>query len=67
MEKTTNYPGFSPRKCNACWKCVDICPRHTIKKVKILWHRHAVPTYHGCIGCNLCVRTCPNGCFTSRD
>lgn len=64
MEKTIKQPAFSPRKCIACWKCVNACPRNAISKVGILWHRHAKISYSDCIGCNICVRTCPRGCFS---
>ncbi len=66
MKKTTLYPMFSPRRYTACWQCVEACPRKAIKKMKFLWHRHAMPTYQDCIGCNICVNTCPKGCFTVR-
>lgn len=65
MKKNVSYPAFSPRKCTACWRCVEACPRNAIRKVKFLWHRHAVLTHKDCVGCGLCVRTCPNGCFTA--
>ncbi len=63
MNKTTHYPEFNPRKCTACWKCIEACPRNAIRKVGFLWHKHAKPLHRHCIGCNLCVKTCPQGCF----
>ena len=63
MEKSVKRPSFSPRKCTACWKCVEACPQHAIRKVGFLWHKHAMITYRNCIGCNICVKTCPQGCF----
>ncbi|MDE6230731.1 MAG: 4Fe-4S binding protein [Muribaculaceae bacterium] len=63
MEKSVKHPSFSPRKCTACWKCVEACPQHAIRKVGFLRHKHAMITYRNCIGCNICVKTCPQGCF----
>ncbi|MDE5927632.1 MAG: 4Fe-4S binding protein [Duncaniella sp.] len=67
MTKNNPHPSFSSRKCVACWKCVDACPRHAIRKVSFLWHRHVVVTRGLCIGCNLCVKACPQGCFRKND
>ncbi len=66
MNKKVSHPLFNPHKCTACWKCVEACPCNAIRKVKFLWHRHAVPAYRECKGCGLCVRVCPNGCFISN-
>ncbi|MBD5226345.1 MAG: 4Fe-4S binding protein [Bacteroidales bacterium] len=63
MKKSIDYPSFSPRNCTACWKCVEACPTESIRKVSVLWHKHARLTRHNCIGCNKCVKTCPHGCF----
>ncbi|MDE6489995.1 MAG: 4Fe-4S binding protein [Muribaculaceae bacterium] len=64
---TTHKPTFSSRNCTACWKCVEACPRKAIKKVRFLWHRHAVVFHANCSGCNRCVNICPNECFQKRD
>ncbi|MDE6438151.1 MAG: 4Fe-4S binding protein, partial [Muribaculaceae bacterium] len=60
-------PSFSARRCTACWRCVEACPRHALEKVKFFWHIHAVLLRGRCIACNLCVKTCPNGCFRSNN
>lgn len=66
MDKTIKCPTFSSRKCTACWKCVEACPRKAIRKVSFLWHKHAVLNRRNCIGCNKCVKTCPQGCFQKQ-
>lgn len=60
----TKYVAMNPRRCVACWECVEKCPKHVIGKVCFLWHKHAVfKDADACIGCNKCVKTCPHGVF----
>ncbi len=57
----TKYIELDTHRCQACWKCVEACPRHVLGKVILLKHRHA-HVDHGetCLGCKRCVRCCPN-------
>lgn len=66
---TTKYVTANPRRCVACWECVEKCPKHVIGKVGFLWHRHvAFKDTEACIGCNKCIKTCPHGvCVKSGE
>ncbi|MDR1896737.1 MAG: ferredoxin family protein [Prevotellaceae bacterium] len=60
----TPYVWLNPRKCKACWACLDACPSKVIGKVSFLWHRHALTVNSGaCTGCLKCVKTCSAGAF----
>lgn len=64
----TKYVAMNPRRCVACWECVEKCPKHVIGKVGFLWHKHVVFTNaDACIGCNKCIKVCPNGVFFKPD
>ncbi len=67
MKNQVRKPLFSSRKCIACWKCVEECPRKAIGRISFLWHRHAIPRYAACVGCMKCVAICPNGCFRKPE
>ena len=68
---TENLPVIDPEKCTACAKCVAACPKSVIelaqasKAVVISCHSRdkgvdvKKKCQVGCIGCGLCVRTCP--------
>jgi len=57
----------NPKKCAACWKCVEECPNHAIGRVGFLWHKHIVfQNSSDCIGCKKCIRTCQHGVFRER-
>lgn len=61
----TAYVWINPRKCKACWKCLDACPKQVIGKVNFLWHKHIViKNSENCLGCNKCIKTCPYGVFS---
>ncbi|MCC8173300.1 MAG: 4Fe-4S binding protein [Odoribacter sp.] len=60
----TSYVWADPRKCAACWKCIETCPKQVIGKVKFLWHKHIILVNSSdCIGCKKCINTCPHGVF----
>ena len=57
----------NPRRCTACWKCVDACPKQVINKIDLLWHKHVtIKNAAGCIGCKKCIQACPNGVFSEK-
>jgi ferredoxin len=51
--------------CDACWKCLDVCPASVLGKVDFLGHRHAkVRAAEDCTGCNRCVKVCESGALS---
>ncbi len=57
----TKYIELDRHKCQACWKCVEVCPNHVMGKVNVLMHRHArIDHAELCKGCKKCVQSCPN-------
>ena len=65
---TTAYVAMNPRRCMACWKCVEKCPKKVIGKTGFLGHRHVIfENADACIGCNKCIKTCPQGVFFKPD
>ncbi|MDR3194397.1 MAG: 4Fe-4S binding protein [Tannerella sp.] len=64
----TAHVWINPRRCAACWKCVDACPEQVIGKVGFLWHRHVViRNPERCSGCRKCMKTCPHGVFHEME
>jgi len=58
---STKFITIDTGKCQACWKCVEICPNQVLGKVMFFKHRHAhVDHAEACKGCKKCVRICPN-------
>lgn len=65
---TTKYVTMDPRRCAACWECVEKCPKNIIGKAGFLWHKHVIfENADACIGCNKCIKTCPHGVFCKTD
>ncbi|MDR3251872.1 MAG: ferredoxin family protein [Tannerella sp.] len=63
----TPYIWANPRKCTACWKCIDSCPKQVIGKVGFLWHKHIIiKNAENCIDCKKCIKTCPNEVFSDE-
>ncbi|MDR2038587.1 MAG: 4Fe-4S binding protein [Bacteroidales bacterium] len=63
----TPYVRADLHKCEACWRCVGVCPEKIIGKVGLLWHKHIVfKDSDNCSGCRKCIRACPYGVFTQQ-
>jgi 2-oxoglutarate ferredoxin oxidoreductase subunit delta len=63
----TPYVWANPKKCVACWACVDACPEQVIGRVGFLWHKHIVfKNSESCISCKKCIKTCPHGVFSDN-
>jgi uncharacterized Fe-S center protein len=63
----TPYIWANPRKCKACWKCVDYCPKQVIGRVGFLWHKHVIINKpESCTGCKKCIQVCPCGVFSEE-
>ena len=58
----TRFVEFDSHQCQACWSCIDACPKQVIGKVSVLWHKHAaLRKGKDCIGCFKCVAVCRGG------
>ena len=63
----TQYILLDRSRCEACWRCVEACPRSVIGKVDFLGHRHAkIRAADDCTGCGSCVKTCQAAALSLR-
>ncbi len=64
-KNATEYIFFDSKKCEACWKCIEVCPKDVFGKVNILGlHKHIKIVNHGhCMGCLKCITVCSHGAF----
>jgi Fe-S-cluster-containing hydrogenase component 2 len=53
---------LTPEACQRCWTCLDRCQMQARSKEE----DHIVLNLDRCIGCGLCVTTCPGGASTLR-
>lgn len=67
MATKTKFIEIEPHnKCIACWDCVTACPKHVLKKMNVLVHKHVIvnpKTADNCIGCLKCLRICQHDVF----
>jgi NAD-dependent dihydropyrimidine dehydrogenase PreA subunit len=64
--KATDYVALDRHACDACWRCLDVCPHDVFGKVGL--QRHAViRDRDACTGCLVCVEECLAGALTSLD
>jgi Pyruvate/2-oxoacid:ferredoxin oxidoreductase delta subunit len=53
--------------CEACWQCLDVCPRAVLGKIDFLGHRHAkIRAAEVCNGCGRCVKVCTASALSLR-
>lgn len=64
----TEHIILNVKLCQACWKCVDSCPKHVLGKVNLPFHKHVLITNpNSCIGCKKCVSGCETGALTAKE
>ena len=64
----TPFVTLDRSRCEACWKCIAVCPESVLGKIDIWLHRHAVVRDGDqCRGCHLCVKVCATGALSGRD
>ena len=55
--RATGYVALDRHACDACWRCLEVCPSDVFGKVGL--QRHAVIRDRGaCTGCIVCVEEC---------
>lgn len=61
----TNYIQLDTRKCEACWKCMEVCPNNVMGRVNLPWHKHALLIKSdNCSGCSKCIKACKFNAIT---
>ena len=64
----TAHIQLDPQKYQACWKCVEACPRHVLDKIDLPFHKHAkIINPDACIGCKKCVKACEYNAMTAIE
>lgn len=64
-QANTNYIVLDTRKCEACWKCMEICTNNVIGRVNLPWHKHALIIQRdNCTGCSKCIKACDFNAIT---
>ncbi len=64
----TDHVLLDRRQCEACWECIEACPKEVLRAVSIGPHRHAVVDRpEDCTGCLACVKACESGALTRRE
>jgi len=60
-QRKTDFIRLDIQRCEACWNCIEVCPKQVLGKIDLIWHRHAIiRNAEACNGCKKCVRTCEN-------
>lgn len=62
----TKYITLNPRKCKACWICVEACPNSVFGKIDFIFHKHSrIDHAERCKGCQKCLKACPQQAITA--
>jgi NAD-dependent dihydropyrimidine dehydrogenase PreA subunit len=54
-------------KCDACWKCMEVCPNESLEKANDGTKDHIRVKEDVCIDCFLCVDECKTGCLQQPE
>jgi NAD-dependent dihydropyrimidine dehydrogenase PreA subunit len=61
-QRKNKFIHLETSRCDACWDCIEVCPKQVFGKIDLLWHRHAIiRNAEACNGCKKCVRACESG------
>ncbi|HPI20505.1 MAG TPA: FeS-binding protein [Candidatus Kapabacteria bacterium] len=64
----TDFIQLDTKKCKACWRCLDDCPKEVIGKVDLPWHKHAlIVKLVACSGCFTCIDSCKNEALSIKS
>jgi 2-oxoglutarate ferredoxin oxidoreductase subunit delta len=62
QRRHTKFISLDTRRCEACWDCIEVCPKQVLGKIDMIWHRHTIiQDAEACNGCKKCVRGCETG------
>ena len=68
QSQETAHIQLDSRKCQACWACVEICPKQVLGKIDLPFHKHAkIVNPEACIGCKKCVKKCEHDAITAIE
>jgi 2-oxoglutarate ferredoxin oxidoreductase subunit delta len=58
-KQVTEFIEINSRSCEACWKCISVCPNEVIGKIDVFFHKHSrISKPDKCNGCMKCVKVC---------
>lgn len=61
----TAFVLLDTRKCEACWKCINVCGNGVIGRINLPWHKHIrFANSNACSGCMRCVKACETGALS---
>jgi len=61
----TQFVSFDSSRCEACWDCIEACPKGVLGRLDLGFHRHVrLIDAQACNGCKKCVRACKSGALT---
>lgn len=64
----TAFVLLDTKKCEACWRCLDVCPNNALGRINLPWHKHIrFVNISACIGCMECVMSCRTGALSRSD
>jgi NAD-dependent dihydropyrimidine dehydrogenase PreA subunit len=64
----TAFVKLDTKKCEACWKCVEVCSNNVIGKINLPWHKHIlIVNESACIGCMKCAKICKTVAITKLN
>jgi 2-oxoglutarate ferredoxin oxidoreductase subunit delta len=67
-KQATEFVEINSRSCEACWKCISVCPNEVIGKIDIIFHKHSrISKPDKCTGCMKCVKVCEYKAISPAD